>query len=99
MAFGGANVGDDGVLSHARERLLDQRRERTDGCAGKDGVGAAYGLGYGSRGVIDCPAVGRGGQSLGTRVVADDLGVSAFARGQSNRATDQPDAEDRYPHP
>jgi hypothetical protein len=93
-SFGGADVGDHGLGTGRLQRLVHDGRERADGCAGEDGVGAFDGLGHRAGDAVDGATLERGGEHLGIGIEAGDLSGAA-ARGEADRAADQPNAQNR----
>ena len=97
-ALGRADIGHDAVRRSCVESLAHGLGERPDGCRREHDPGAGHGLGQVGGLCVDCAQLERARADGRVRVIAANLGVCAPARGQADRASDQPDAEDRDPH-
>ena len=98
-ALGRADVGDDAVGAGRGERLRDGTQQLADRGGDEHDLGAGDGVRDVLGLLVDRAQGERAGAHVGVGVVAAHARAGARARGESDRAADQPDAEDRDPHP
>ena len=98
-ALGRADVGHDAVVARGVQRGAHGGGERPDGRGDERRLGAVERSGEIGRGAVDRADLQRRVEHAGRRVPARHLGAEPLARGEPDGPADQPDADDRDPHP
>ena len=93
-----ADVGDQAIGGRRLEGLGHELRQRADRCAGEARPRAFQGAGHRVRHRVDRPAPAGGIEDARVRIEPDHLGPHVLPGGEPDRAADQADAEERYPH-